>query len=432
MSDNSHTRIVILGAGFGGVYTLKHLHKLFHGNPNVELTIVNRNNYFLFTPLLHEVATGGLWPEDIVESLRRLFPCCPIRVTVGEVEKIFLKQKKVRVRDGRERELSYDYLVIALGSHTIFFGIPGAEEHSINLKTLEDAVDMKNYVIRLFEEATHTEDDEEKRQLLRFVVVGGGPTGVELAAELSGLVYGTFRKLYSPDLVRHAEIILLQRGGELLPQFPEAVRKRSFRVLRQKGVDVRLNTAVTKVAEDSVEVAGKEPIPTKTVLWTAGVVPNPLDCEEDHVPEDKRGRIEVNEYLQMKNDPRVFVVGDKAAFYDKKRDQTLPMLAQVASKQGPAAARNIYNLIHGREPLPFVYKHKGDLVSLGEWNAAGKIGNVTLSGRFTWWLWRTVYLSKIVTMRKRVEVAIDWTMDLFLPRDTAEFYKPDRRGRRRR
>jgi NADH dehydrogenase len=415
-SEKKH--IIILGGGFAGVYALKKLYKRYRGNNNVSITLVNTRNYFLFTPLLHEVATGSLWPENVTEPLRNLFSCSSVRVVTGDVLSVSLSRKTVKTNHG---EFAYDYLVCALGAQTDFRNIPGAADYAFTLKTLEDAVDLKNHFIDLFEQASHTHDEGKQKELLSFYVIGGGPTGVELAAEMSEFFYETFAKLYSPRLIKNVRITLVQKGNALLNHFPPSLQKRSVDVLRKKHIDVRFGVGVESVGNNFIKTS-EGTFSTQTVIWSAGVKPFTINFDAD-IGKDALGRLLVDEELRLVQNPFIYAVGDMAACTPKNEKNWLPMLAQVAVKQGEYVGNHIARAIEKKEQKPFTYKHRGDLVSLGEWSAIGEIKGIRLWGRFTWWLWRTVYLFKLLSWSKKFQVALDWTIDLFTPRDISEFYR---------
>ena len=410
--------IVILGAGFGGVYALKRLHKRFHKNKNVHITIVNSRNYFLFTPLLHEVVTGSLWPENVVEPLRNMFSGCSIEIVTGEVLGVSLERKTVKTTF---KEVPYDYLICGLGAKTDFRNIPGASDYSYVLKTLEDAVDLKNHFIDLFEEASHTLDEAKQKELLSFYVVGGGPTGVELIAEMSEFFYETFAKFYDVRLIKNVRMVLLQKGDVLLNYFPPSLQKKSVNTLRKKHIDVRFGVSVVRVGNRNIETS-EGVFPTQTVIWTAGVKPFSISFDKD-VKKDECGRLVVNKHLQLIANPFVYALGDMASLTQKSDKVPLPMLAQVAVREGTFVGEHIARTIYRKSSNEFNYKHSGDLVSLGQWMAIGKIKGVAFSGRFAWWLWRNTYLFKLISWQKRFQVALDWTIDLFTPRDISEFYR---------
>jgi NADH dehydrogenase len=417
-------KIVILGGGFGGVYTLKYLHKFFHKhtlyqskaryragiNEDVKLVLVNKKNYFLFTPLLHEFATGSVSLENLVEPIREIIRCCDYEFIHGEVKRIDLENKIVEVN---ESKLDYDYLVIALGSKTNFYNIPGAEENSFTLKSLDDAIRLRNHFIHMFEIASKDKDEG----LLTFVIVGGGATGVELAGEMSDYFYKTFSKFYPKEIISKVKIILIEKGNELIPQFSSKLRKIALEVLKKKNVEVILGKGVKEVGKDFIKLDDETIIKTKTVIWTAGVEPNLPDIV-GNIEKDNKGRLIVNEYLQVKNYDNVFALGDVCCFIQNQRP--LPQLAQVAVRQAKAVAKNIFNLIKNKPLEKFVYKHQGDLISLGRFFAIGEIKNFTFSGFFTWILWRGVYFSKMISNKDKIKILIDWLLDLFYPRDITE------------
>lgn len=415
------TKIIIVGNGFGGTYTLKNLHKFFCGDTNVEIILIGEKNYFLFTPLLHEVATGGINPENIVESIRKVLGCCLSEFYLGRAEEINLDAQTVKTGP---HTLAYDFLVLAPGAETNFYDIPGAKENTFTLKSLEDAIKIKNHIIAKVEEATHMKDRERRKAALNFMVVGGGPTGVELAAELEELIKDTFSRYYEKDLINDTSVILVQKGPELLPQFGKKIRQKSLEFLTKKAIKILLDTEVKEVGPAYALLSGKKiqkKIQTETIIWVAGV--KPVEIKFNKAVLKEKGRLVVNLNLQLENHPEVFALGDVAAFRTEKGN-ILPMLAQVASKEGEAAAKNIYLLSKNKKPQElrkFKYRHTGDLISLGEWMAIGQIANFTFWGRFTWWLWRTVYLSKLISFRKRMKVAFDWTVHIFSARDISEF-----------
>ncbi|MBI2038041.1 MAG: NAD(P)/FAD-dependent oxidoreductase [Candidatus Magasanikbacteria bacterium] len=405
-------RIIIVGAGFGGIYTLKRMHQLFHKDNRVQITLVSEKNYFLFTPLLHEVATGGLNPQNIVEPIRKILGCCLHTFYLGKAMCFHLQDHFVETTDGI---VPYDYLVLAPGAGTNFFGIPGARENSFTLKSLEDAIRLKNHCITLMERASHVASQDVRQNMLRFVIVGGGPTGVELAAELQEFLKQSFSGYYTPEIIADISIVLVQKATELIPQFPKLLREKSLEVLRKKGIKVLLGNVVTQVKKEAVELADGSTVPTETIVWVAGVQPANIPFVEP-VARETDGRFRVNRNLQLENYSQVFVVGD-AAGVKGEDGVTLPALAQVAVQEAKMAAENIKRQIDGQTLKPFIYRHAGSLVSLGQWMAVGKILNLALWGRFTWWIWRTVYLLKLVSWQKKVKVAVDWTINAFSPRD---------------
>ncbi len=410
------TRIIIVGAGFGGIYTLKRLHELFHGNTNIQITLVNEKNYFLFTPLLHEIATGGINPENVIEPIRKILGCCLHTLCFGKAHGVDLEKNRLATTI---ESLSYDYLVLAPGAETNFYDTPGAKDHSFSLKTLDDAIRFKNHCISLIEQASQIKDRSIRKNTLHFVVVGGGPTGVELVAEMQEFLKGTFSKYYPKDVIDDISITLIQKASELLPQFSKSLRTKSFEVLKRKGINVRLETKVSRVTQNNIEINGGSILNTSTVAWVAGVQPVKLAFTPS-VEQNENGKLEVNQYLQLGKYPNVYAIGD-IALVKSDRGNYLPSLAQVAVQEAYSVAENIKRQINKQILKPFVYKNAGSLVSLGQWMAVGEISRFVLSGHLTWWIWRTTYLSKLISWQKKVKVAIDWTINTFSPRDISRF-----------
>ncbi len=409
-------KILIVGNGFGGVYALKTLHKFFHKDPHVELSLVGEKNYFLFTPLLHEVATGSINPENIIEPIRRVLTCCLKNFYQGKADFINTENRTVKVGDNT---LSYDYLILAPGAETNFYGTPGAEQYSLSLKSIEDAIRIKNRAVSVMDEASEMKNEAERKNKLQFAVIGGGPTGVELAAELQELIKDSFPRYYQKEVIKDACVLLIQKNSELLPQFGLKVRKKSLAVLHKKGVKVMLNTSVKEVGDSFIILGDNTKIHTGTVIWVAGVKPAKIDFDVP-VTRSGDGRLVVNEYLQLEKHKNIYALGDMAAFKQKGSDSFLPGLAQVAEKEAKNLASNLRLLIKGQQPEPFVYHHSGSMISLGQWMAIGEIANFTFSGGITWWVWRTVYLSKLLSWKKKLEVAFDWTLNIFSSRDISK------------
>jgi NADH:ubiquinone reductase (H+-translocating) len=409
-------KILIIGNGFGGVYTLKHLHKIFHDDPKVELALIGNKNNFLFTPLLHEVATGGINPENIIEPIRNIIGCCLKNFYLGTANFIDLNTKTVI---SGENIIPYDYLVLSPGSTTNFYGIKGAEEYSLTLKSTEDAIKIKNQSITMMEKASHEKDEILRKKMLKFIIIGGGPTGVELAGELQEFIKENLPNQYGKKLTKDASIIIINRGDELINQFHHKLRKKSLKYLHKKGIKVLLNTAVKEVTQDSVILENGEKIEGDNIIWVAGTKPRELKFNQE-LEKFTDGRLLTNKYLQIKNHSNIFALGDIATLVNDNYPKGLPALAQVAEKQAKIVAENIYLSVNNKKLKEFNYHHSGDLLSLGKFMAIGEISNFTFSGVFAWWLWRTVYLSKLLSWRKKLEVALDWTINLFTSRDTSK------------
>ncbi len=417
MVQKSPTRIVILGGGFGGVMALQRLHRHLHGRNNVEVTLVDRENHFLFTPLLHEVATGSIMPENIVEPLRSIAHCRTIRFLEAAVEHIDCDKKIVSTSHG---EQSFDIALVALGAETNDYGTLGVTKYCFTLKSLSAAVKLKNHIIECLESASRETDPAERKRFLTFVIVGGGATGVELAAELSEFVHGSIQRFYSGHhSVEDVRIIVLQKGGELLLPFSPASRTSSLEALRKKGVEVRFGEGASAVDERVVHCSSGVIIDTATPIWVAGVRPSAIDITGD-VPRDQSGRIMVGETLQLVNYSSIFAIGDIASCLGDG-GKPLPQLAQVASRQGPWVADNIIRILNKKELKPFRYQSAGNLVSVGRWMAIAELPWITFRGPFAWWLWRTIYLTKLLTWSKRIQVGLDWFLGLFQARDISKW-----------
>ncbi len=417
--------IVIVGGGFGGIYTARKLEKLAKKG-KIKVTIINRTNYFLFTPLLHEVATGGLSHASAAEPLRQIFK--PSRST-GKPLGVAVLQGSVKSIDTASQTITtdkcqivYDYLVMASGAETNFYGTPGAEENSLTLKNLLDALTLRSKIIDAFEDASIVHDSDLRKKMLSFVVVGGGATGVEIAAELSELVFKTLLPSYGFSILKEdVSITLLASSPDLLSQFHPKLRKTAFNELIKKDINVKIATSVVSVGKDFVEIKsavaiGLEDhttkIPSGLTLWVAGVKPSILDIQG--VNRHPSGRIIVDSFLRASKN--IFVLGDTSTGGD---GTPAPMLAQVATQQANIVFQNVMSTIYGNDNKLkiFKYKSKGSLVSIGKWYAVGDVGGVKISGKFAWWMWRTIYLFKFFSWRKRFYILNEWTLGLFYSRD---------------
>ncbi len=405
-------KVLILGGGFGGLYAYKGLYKYFK-HDDIDITIVNRTNYFLFTPLLHEVATGSVAHHQVVESLRQIIYKNRDILHVADVISVDCNRHIVKTSI---TDLPYDILILALGATTNFFNAKGAEENCLVLKDLHDAIKIRTMLIESFEKASEIRNENERRKELSFAIIGGGATGVELVSETADLFLDTFLKYYK-ERINHSDISLhlINAGPDVLGPFHPRLRKKALRVLRRSGINVRLNTTVKEVREDGLVLGNDEFLPVRHKVWTAGVKPN-IPTFTHPITQDQGGRMIVNQFLQIPDCPNVFVLGDMASI--KGVDgKPLPMLAQVAVKQGFHTGLNIKRLLTNKPLAPFSYKSKGELASVGQWHAVANIGGIKFSGAIAWFLWRTIYLFKFLSKSKQVKIAVDWTMNIFYPRD---------------
>jgi NADH:ubiquinone reductase (H+-translocating) len=419
-------RIVILGGGFGGVYGAMNLERLLARERAVEICLVSRDNFFLFTPMLHEIAASDLEVTNIVNPLRKLLH--KVEVLVGDVKEIDLQNKRVvisRAYHNHSQHVDYDHLVIALGSITNFYNLPGFPELALAMKSLPDAIRLRAQIIRHLEDANSECHPTYRESLLTFVVAGGGFAGVETVAALNDFVREAlpFYPNLCADMLR---VILVHSGAVILPELGESLGRYTQKVLARRGVEVRLNTRVTGLTKIKVFLANGVPIPTRTLVWTAGTLPSPLIFSLPCARE--RGRIRVNQFLQVPNWPDVWAVGDCAFVPDiKNPGKCHPPTAQHAIREGKVAAENIAAVLLGRRLKAFSFKTIGLLASIGRRTGVARIFGFNFSGFFAWWMWRTVYLSKLPGLDKKIRVAFDWTLDLLFPKDVCVVYDLDDR-----
>jgi NADH dehydrogenase len=407
-------RVVILGGGFGGVYAAIYLEKLLARDSAVEICLVSHDNFFLFTPMLHEVAASDLDITNIVNPLRKLLR--KAEVLVGDVNRIDLPNKRVLISHGYRNhslQIDYDHLVIALGSITNFYDIPGLADLAVPMKSLRDAIQLRAQIIRHLEEANSNTAD--RQALLTFVVAGGGFAGVETVAALNDFVREALP--FYPHLREGMlRVILVHSGSVILPELGEDLGRHTQKVLARRGVKILLNTRVKSMTENKVFLAYRVPIPCSTLVWTAGTVPSPLISPLPCVKE--RGRIVVNHFLQVTDWPDVWAVGDCAFVPDiRNPGKAHPPTAQHAIREGRIVAQNIAAPLLGRPQKSFSFKTIGLLASIGRRAGVARIFGFNFSGFFAWWMWRTIYLSKLPGLDKKVRVAFDWTLDLLFPKD---------------
>jgi NADH dehydrogenase len=412
------TRILVLGGGFGGVHAAMHLEKALGRNPDVQITLVSRDNFFLFTPMLHEVAASDLDITHIVSPIRTLLK--RTTVFVGDVESVDLERRQVVVTHGFERHshtLAYDQVVLALGCITNFYGLPGLEQRALTMKTLGDAIHLRNRVIATLEEGD-TECSGANDGLLTFVVAGGGFAGVETAAGINDFVHEalSFYPRISPERIR---MVLVHAGSVILPELGEKLGAYAQAKLGARGIEILTNAKVASVDAAGVTLADGRRIASRMVVWTAGTSPHPLvhdlPCGLD------RGRIVVDDTLAVPGWPGVWALGDCAVVPDKRTGKPHPPTAQHALREAKTVATNITAVMHGRSPTPFTFRTIGQLAAIGRRTGVARIFGVNFSGFAAWWLWRTIYLSKLPRFEKKCRVAIDWTLDLIFSKDFVQF-----------
>lgn len=392
-------RVVIIGAGFGGLECAKKL----AGKP-VDALVIDRHNYHLFTPLLYQVASSLLNPSDIAQPVRAIFRGKRnVRFLQGEVTGIDPIGKIVRLADGSEER--YDRLVIAAGSTTNFFGVQGAEDGALGLKDLSEALELRNHILGSLERAARSEDPSERRKLLTFVVVGGGPTGVEYAGALSELLKLVVPREYPELEGASPRIVLLEALPEILNAFPRKLGSSARGELGRKGVEVRTGTRVMSVRDGVVELSTAEAIEAGTLVWAAGVRPAELG-EALRAPKSRSGRIEVDEFLRVKSLDGVYAIGDVASFVQDGRE--VPMLSAPAMQEGRVAARNVLHDLAGEPLEPFHYRDKGSMATIGRNDAVAQLGRLQLTGFIGWVVWLWVHLYYLIGFRNRLAVLIGW------------------------
>ena len=412
------TRILVLGGGFGGVEAARQLERKLRHRPDVEITLVSRDNFFLFTPMLHEVAASDIDITHIVSPLRALLH--RTTVVVGDVQSVDLERRLVRVThgfDAHDHELHYDQLLIALGSTTNFYGLPGLTEHSLTMKTLGDAIHLRNRVIATLEQAS-TECGAADDGLLTVVVAGGGFAGVETAAALNDFVREAL-EFYPRIQQQDVRMVVVHSGPHILPELGEDLGVYAAEKLAMRGVEILTNARVAGVDAEGVTFADGRRIATRLVVWTAGTSPHPLlhelPCGLD------RGRVVTTETLAVPGWSGVWALGDCAVVPNPRTGKPHPPTAQHALRQARTAAANIVATLDGRPSSPFAFRTIGQLAAIGRRTGVARIFGVKFSGFVAWWLWRTIYLSKLPRFEKKVRVAIDWTLDLMFAKDFVQF-----------
>jgi NADH:quinone reductase (non-electrogenic) len=420
--------VIILGSGFAGVEVLKRLQKKFKNNEHVEITLVSKDNFILFTPMLPEIASGMIETRHILTPIRSF--CSKANFYEANVESIDFKNKNVIIRHpiGKLSEptawdqhtLKYDYLVIALGSETRFFGITEVKKHSFTMKSIDDAIAVRNHTLSMLEQANNEREDRDLiKSLLTFVVVGGGFNGIETVGELNDFVRGTIRAYYKSIYMSDVRVILVSATDKILEQVDEKLGEWALQKLKAKGVEFMMNKHVVGATATTAKLDDGMIIPCHTVIWAAGVTPTDLvaslSCEHD-----KKHAIVVNNFLEIKGyEGEAYALGDCASITDPHTGKSYPPTAQHAVEEAKVAAKNIiYDIEHKpNKKVKFDYKTKGMMAEIGKRTGVATLFGFKVHGFLAWWIWRTYYLSNLPTIKKKLKVMGDWTMDLI--------YKPD-------
>jgi NADH:ubiquinone reductase (H+-translocating) len=429
--------IVILGGGFAGIGVLKKIQKEFHDDDSVEITLISKDNFLLFTPMLPEVAAGMIETRHIVTPVRSF--CRKAKFYEANVQSIDLNNKQVVLNHiiGRnsnqqnqpkglhEHMLSYDYLVIALGSENNFFGMSDVEENAFTMKTINDAVVLRNHIIKILEQANFEQNNHDLRKsLLTFVVVGGGFSGIETVGAINGFVRDTIKQYYPDIYMSDVRVILVSATDKILEQVDEKLGEFALERLEVSGVEFMMNTQVKGATRDKAILHDGTVIPCYSLIWTAGVTQNKLianiQCEHD-----KGHRIITNEYLEVKNyEGIVYALGDCASVTDPHTGKPYPPTAQHAIRQSNVAAKNIISSVRKEregKKTKFDYKTKGMMANIGNRTGVAILfGKVKLHGFLAWWIWRSYYLANLPTAKKKLKVMDDWTSDVLFKPDVSQ------------
>ena len=409
------TRIVIAGGGFAGLYAAKYLDKHLARRPDVEVTLIARENFILFTPMLHEVAAGDLSPGDIVNPLRRILR--HVNVIEADVQNVDLDARKIRCvhgLDGAALEFEFDHLLLALGSETNFFDNAGIRDWSVTMKNLSDAALLRNRMVAFLEEANLERDAALRRQWLTFVIAGGGFAGAETAGAVNDFVRET-AKFYPGLGEEEIRVVVIHPGKFLLPELGEELGRYAERKMRERKVEVIKGARVASYDGWVVTLNNGMSLPSATLIWTAGTKPSAVVAALPFAKE--KGRIVTDEYLQIRGFPGLWSAGDCAAVPEFQAGRFYPPTAQHGMREAIVAAKNIERTVLGRPLKPFRYRTMGMLASIGHHTGVVSMFGFKFSGFIAWWMWRSVYLAKLPRLAKKLRVVLAWTVDLLFGRD---------------
>ena len=395
--------VVVVGAGFGGLRVARALRRA-----PVQVVLLDRNNYHLFQPLLYQVATAGLEPEQIAKPVRAILRGQKnFDFRMVEVSGVDFAQRRLETSAG---PIPYDYLVLAPGGETNFFGLETMERHGLGLKDIPDAVAIRNHVLTCFEQAMLEADPERRRARLTFIVVGGGPTGVEMAGALSELIRLVLVKDYPRLNIKDVRILLLEATDRLLVAMPERLREAAGRTLWRKQIEVRFGATVADFDGERIRLKSGEIIPAHTVIWAAGVRAAPLSAKLG-LPAGRQGRVPVEPTLQAQGHPEVYIIGDAA--YREQNGAPLPMVAPVAIQMAETVARNIISTLRGKPLQNFRYRDQGTLATIGRNAAVAHVFGLQLSGFPAWIMWLVVHIIQLIGFRNKLFVLLNWAWDYF-------------------
>jgi len=404
MNAKQLPHVVIIGAGFGGLTAAKKLR-----NAPVRITLIDKQNYHLFQPLLYQVAIAGLIPAQVAYPVRTIFRGQKnLTFQMGAVTAIDLESRYVKL-DGSV--IAYDYLIIAVGGETNFFGMDSVQRNGFQLKDIESAIDTRNHLLKMFENASREADAEKRKAMLTFVVVGGGPTGVEISGALAELISHVMRREYPALDINETRVVLLEAGEALITSYPDELRKDTHRLLSGKNVDVKFKAKLTDYNGQRVTLADGTYIAANTLIWTAGVKASGITSQLG-VQLAGSGRVRSEATLQVPAYAEAYVIGD-AAYLENGNSQPLPMLSTVAIQQGDAVAENIQRAVKGLDQKPFHYKDPGLLATIGRNAAVARIWGLSFSGLMAWLIWVGLHIYRIIGFRNRLVVLINWAWDYF-------------------
>ena len=411
--------VVIAGGGFGGSSAARELERLLP-KQSARLILVNDVNFVLYTPFLPEAAAGTLEPRHVVTPLRDILRRTNLRLGAVTDHDPAARTVELRGHDGSDETLRYDQLLVALGSVSRSLPIPGLDRHAIGFKSLADAIWLRNHVVETLEQANATEDPARREELLTYVFVGGGYSGLEALAELQDFAVDAIDR-YPRARLQGMRWILIEAADRVLPEVPIDLADYAVRQLRGRGIDIRLGTRIEEAAEDSTLLSTGERVPTRTLVWTAGVKPHP-SLASLALPLDETGRVRVDERMRVEGASGVWAIGDCAAVPHPDGDgRPCPPTAAMAVRQGPAVAHNIAaELGVDVRPRNFAYKGREAFVNLGRYKAVGKIDRLKFRGFVAWWMARTYHMSQIPGLARKIRAVVDWTVGLPFRRDTAE------------
>lgn len=403
-SKTNRPKVVVLGGGFAGISAIKHL-----AESDVDITLIDRRNHHLFQPLLYQVATAGLSAPDIAQPLRHMFSSQEnVTTLMEEVSGIDLTNQKVQLHEG---EVEYDYLLIGLGAQTGYFGNDEWAHHTMGLKTLNEAMDIRLKFLMAFERAEIEEDPDKRQQLLNFVVIGGGPTGVEMAGAMAELAQRVLISDFRRVNPSHANIHLVEAGDRLMPMYDRDLSDYTKKRLEKMGVTVHLGKRVTGIT-DGLVTMGDETLKSETIIWAAGVEANRVTRQMKHIPLERDGRIVVEPDLSIPSHPNVFAVGD-IAFIKDKHGKPVPGVAPAAMQMGEHAAKQLIRELKGDARKPFDYFDKGSMATIGRSSAIAQFASMQIKGFVAWLAWLAIHLLFLVGMRNRISVFISWVWSYF-------------------